>query len=102
MKILFLAAHHAYYRNFESAIAELAERVRSHTPDRRVRRRVRAEVRPARGELIERQRALAITDPHSPPKWRVNGLVANMPEFAQAFSCKPGAPLNPPKRCRVW
>ena len=26
MKILFLAAHHAYYRNFESAIAALAER----------------------------------------------------------------------------
>jgi len=50
----------------------------------------------------ERQRALAITDPHSPPKWRVNGLVANVPEFAAAFSCKPGAPLNPPKRCRVW
>ena len=26
MKILFLAAHHAYYRNFESAIAALADR----------------------------------------------------------------------------
>ena len=26
MKVLFLAAHHAYYRNFESAIAALAER----------------------------------------------------------------------------
>jgi hypothetical protein len=26
-------------------------------------------------------------------------LVANMPEFAKAFSCKPGAPLNPEKRC---
>jgi endothelin-converting enzyme/putative endopeptidase len=50
----------------------------------------------------ERQRLLAATDPHSPSKWRVNGLVANMPEFAKAFSCKPGAPLNPEKRCRVW
>ena len=26
MKVLFLAAHHAYYRNFESVVAELAER----------------------------------------------------------------------------
>jgi endothelin-converting enzyme/putative endopeptidase len=50
----------------------------------------------------ETKRALAITDPHSPPKYRVNGLVVNMPEFATAFSCKPGAPLNPEKRCRVW
>jgi putative endopeptidase len=50
----------------------------------------------------ERLRLLAATDPHSPAKWRVNGLVANMPEFAKAFSCKPGAPLNPEKRCRVW
>jgi endothelin-converting enzyme/putative endopeptidase len=50
----------------------------------------------------ETKRVRAVTDPHSPAKWRVNGLVANMPEFAQAFSCKPGAPLNPPKRCRVW
>jgi len=50
----------------------------------------------------ETKRVRAVTDPHSPGKWRVNGLVTNMPEFAQAFSCKPGAPLNPPKRCRVW
>ena len=50
----------------------------------------------------ETLRVRAITDPHSPGKWRVNGLVANMPEFAQSFSCKPGAPLNPEKRCRVW
>ncbi|HEX5130824.1 MAG TPA: M13 family metallopeptidase [Usitatibacter sp.] len=50
----------------------------------------------------ETKRVRAVTDPHSPGKWRVNGPVANMPEFAQAFSCKPGAPLNPPKRCRVW
>jgi endothelin-converting enzyme/putative endopeptidase len=50
----------------------------------------------------ETQRVLAITDPHSPTKYRVNGLVVNMPEFAQAFACKPGAPLNPERRCRVW
>jgi endothelin-converting enzyme/putative endopeptidase len=44
----------------------------------------------------------ALTDPHSPARYRVNGVVVNVPEFAQAFSCKTGAPLAPEKRCRVW
>jgi len=44
------------------------------------------------------------TDPHSPSKYRVNGLVVNMPEFGQAFSCKAGAPMTKPpeKVCKVW
>ena len=50
----------------------------------------------------ERRRLLARTDPHSPLRWRVNGLVANMPEFRQAFSCPAGSPLSPEKICRVW
>jgi endothelin-converting enzyme/putative endopeptidase len=50
----------------------------------------------------ENQRVNALTDPHSPGKYRVNGVVANLPEFAKAFSCKPGAPMAPEKRCRVW
>jgi endothelin-converting enzyme/putative endopeptidase len=47
-------------------------------------------------------RLRAITDPHSPDKYRVNGVVVNMPEFQRAFSCKPGQPMAPAKRCRVW
>jgi putative endopeptidase len=49
-------------------------------------------------------RLRAITDPHSPPKYRVNGVVVNMPEFAGAFSCKPGQPMVKPKEklCKVW
>jgi putative endopeptidase len=47
-------------------------------------------------------RANAITDPHSPGKYRVNGLVVNMPEFQQAFSCKAGQPMVKENRCRVW
>ncbi len=43
-----------------------------------------------------------LTDPHSPGMFRANGTVTNMPEFAEAFSCKPGAPMAPEKRCRVW
>ncbi len=50
----------------------------------------------------ENQRVKAVTDPHSPAKYRVNGLVVNMPEFAQAFACKPGQPMAAHPRCRVW
>ncbi len=50
----------------------------------------------------EQLRVNAITDPHSPGKYRVNGLVVNMPEFQQAFSCKGGQPMVKENRCRVW
>jgi putative endopeptidase len=44
----------------------------------------------------------AKTDPHSPGRYRVNGLVVNMPEFAQAFACPSNAPLVKKDPCRVW
>jgi predicted metalloendopeptidase len=47
-------------------------------------------------------RQRAITDSHSPGRFRVNGTVHNMPEFQQAFSCKPDAPMAPHDACRVW
>lgn len=50
----------------------------------------------------ENLRVHAKTDPHSPGKYRVNGLVVNMPEFEKAFSCKVGQPMAGTKRCRVW
>jgi endothelin-converting enzyme/putative endopeptidase len=52
----------------------------------------------------ERLRALAIDDPHSPARYRINGVVANMPEFARAFHCKAGQALvKPPgKLCTIW
>ena len=44
------------------------------------------------------------TDPHSPPKFRANGPLANMPEFAAAFQCKPGDPMVQPAELRadIW
>jgi putative endopeptidase len=50
----------------------------------------------------EVMRMRAITDPHSPPKHRTNGVVRDMPEFQEAFHCKTGAPMAPVDRCRVW
>ena len=50
----------------------------------------------------ENQRMNAITNPHSPGKYRVNGLVVNMPEFEKAFSCKAGQPMAKENRCRIW
>jgi endothelin-converting enzyme/putative endopeptidase len=49
-------------------------------------------------------RLRARINPHSPPRYRVNGLVVNVPEFAQAFACKPGTPMTKPpeKVCKVW
>jgi endothelin-converting enzyme/putative endopeptidase len=44
----------------------------------------------------------AITNPHSPGKYRVNGLVVNLPEFEKAFFCKAGQPMVKENRCRIW
>ena len=53
-------------------------------------------------ERPENLRANAITNEHSPGKYRVNGLMVNMPEFQQAFGCKAGQPMVRENRCRVW
>ncbi|MBZ5629920.1 MAG: M13 family metallopeptidase [Acidobacteriia bacterium] len=50
----------------------------------------------------EVMRMRAMTDPHSPPKYRTNGVVRNMPEFQQAFHCKTDQAMAPAERCRVW
>jgi endothelin-converting enzyme/putative endopeptidase len=50
----------------------------------------------------ETLRMRAITDPHSPEKYRTNGVLSNMPEFSRAFSCKAGQPMVKAPVCRVW
>jgi endothelin-converting enzyme/putative endopeptidase len=50
----------------------------------------------------ETKRIYVTIDPHSPDKYRANGVVSNMPEFQQAFQCKPGSAMVREKRCRVW
>ena len=47
-------------------------------------------------------RQSALTDPHSPGRWRVNGSVQNFDEFGKAFGCTKGQPMYPVNSCRVW
>ena len=47
-------------------------------------------------------RVNAITDPHSPGKYRVNGIVSDLPQFQQAFGCKAGQPMVRVNACKVW
>jgi putative endopeptidase len=49
-------------------------------------------------------RVLVTTDPHSPPVFRVNGALSNIPEFYQAFGVMEGDKLFCPDslRVRVW
>jgi predicted metalloendopeptidase len=44
----------------------------------------------------------AHSNPHSPPMWRVNGVIVNQPGFGAAFQCAAGTPMNPGKQCSVW
>lgn len=47
-------------------------------------------------------RLSAMTNPHSPGEFRVNGVLQNLPEFKEAFSCKAGDAMVSPDPCRVW
>jgi endothelin-converting enzyme/putative endopeptidase len=53
-------------------------------------------------ETPEVARMRAATNPHSPEKYRTNGVVSNMPQFQQAFACKAGQPMVRENQCRVW
>jgi putative endopeptidase len=47
-------------------------------------------------------RSRAITDPHSPGRFRVDGTLQNMPEFQKAYACKADQPMVSQNACRVW
>jgi predicted metalloendopeptidase len=45
-----------------------------------------------------------LSDPHSPPQFRVNGPLRNSPEFFEAFEVKEGDGmwLPPGERVKIW
>ncbi|MBS0479184.1 MAG: M13 family metallopeptidase [Proteobacteria bacterium] len=49
-------------------------------------------------------RQLLLTDPHSPPKYRVNGIVRNVDAWYKAFNVQPtdALYLPPEKRVHIW
>src|SRR5580700_1536294 len=47
-------------------------------------------------------RMQAATNPHSPGEFRANGVLRNMAEFQEAFSCKVGDAMVSADPCRVW
>ena len=50
----------------------------------------------------EYARQSAKTNPHAPPRFRVNGSLSNLPEFSEAFSCGAAAPMRSAPACGVW
>jgi len=58
----------------------------------------------ARHDREEHLRKELLSDVHAPPQWRVNGPLANVPEFYEAFGVQPGQPMwRPPElRVKVW
>jgi endothelin-converting enzyme/putative endopeptidase len=52
------------------------------------------------GSLRER----ILSDPHSPPEWRVNGVVRNVDAWYTAFNIQPNDPLYlpPEQRVHIW
>jgi putative endopeptidase len=55
-------------------------------------------------ERPEALRLLVNSDPHSPERFRVNGPLSNLDEFAAAFDVPEGAPMrrSPAERVAIW
>ena len=44
----------------------------------------------------------ALSDPHSAPRFRVNGPLSNNEDFVREFKCAVGTPMNRPNKCVLW
>ncbi|MGI8545693.1 MAG: M13 family metallopeptidase [Aridibacter sp.] len=51
---------------------------------------------------MENDRLRATTDPHALARWRVNGPLSNMPQFAEAFGCRQSQPMVKKDMCEIW
>jgi putative endopeptidase len=84
----------------EDKTGKAAEKIDGYTPEQRFFlgfARVWCEKR-----RPEYERMQVTTNPHSPGKWRVDGVVQNMPEFQKAWGCKAGQPMVAANACHVW
>jgi len=53
-------------------------------------------------ERIEYARLMANTNPHPLGRFRANGPLSNMAEFAKAFGCKHGEAMVREQACKIW
>ena len=53
-------------------------------------------------ERLEYERLMANTNPHPLPRFRGNGPLSNMAEFAKAFGCKKGDAMVREQVCKIW
>jgi putative endopeptidase len=96
-RIAFMALEHVLD---EDPSGKSREKIGGYTPEQRFFLgfgRVWCELR-----TPEFNRMLVTVDPHSPGKYRIDGVVQNMPEFEKAWSCKAGDPMVSANACRVW
>jgi putative endopeptidase len=56
----------------------------------------------AANQTIEYARNRVLTNPHPINKFRVNGPVSNMPQFAAAFGCHAGDAMVRANSCAIW
>ncbi len=56
----------------------------------------------AANDRPEFARLIVNTNPHPLDRFRAIGAPSNMPEFARAFSCKPGETMVRAERCQIW
>ncbi|KAG8222300.1 hypothetical protein J437_LFUL001842 [Ladona fulva] len=47
-------------------------------------------------------RSRVVNGVHAPNRFRVMGTLSNMKEFAEAWGCPAGSPMNPKNKCILW
>jgi putative endopeptidase len=90
----------AYMALMERLAGQTVERIDGFTPEQRLFLGY-AQIW-CQNSTEEGARVRALTDPHSPGRWRVNGVMQNMPEFQKAFACTRGQPMVRQSACSVW
>ena len=90
----------AYMALLEDVAARTLPKVDGYTPEQRFF--LAYAQSNCENEADEWLRLSALTDPHAPASFRVNGVVENMPEFQAAFGCRVGQPMARKAACRVW
>ena len=98
LKIAYLALQKALAKNPEAA----QKKIDGFTPEQRFFLGF-AQIWRANQRDEDTKRRVMI-DPHSPGRFRCNGPLSNMPEFAKAFNVSDGAPMIRPtdKRVNIW